>query len=237
MIGFITQFYHQFFSKDKAFFTFLSRTIGESPKSMSYYHIAFSHRSSTKDYADNNERLELLGDAVITLVFSEYLFKKYPYKDEGFLTTMRSKLVNRNHLNKIGQKLQLNTFLITNHQFRFTQNDLFGNLFEAFVGAIYLDMGYNKAKTFLIDKIIKHYVDFDEVEISTDYKSEIYIYAQKQGKSIDLRVIQETKISNRNYYIIELWIGDEKISIGEGHNKKIAEQEACRKAMEVLEIK
>lgn len=208
--------------------------MGQYPKRMSHYHIAFAHRSSTKNYAANNERLELLGDAVITLVFSEYLFKKYPYKDEGFLTTMRSKLVNRAHLNKIGQKLQLDKFLVTNQQIRFTQNDLYGNLFEAFVGAIYLDLGYPAVKRFLIDKILKHHVDLDEVEVTTDYKSDIFIYAQKQGKSIEFRLNSEKKISNRNYYIIDLLLDDQKISSGEGHNKKTAEQEASRKAIEIL---
>lgn len=203
---------------------------------MHHYEIAFSHRSSTAEYSSSNERLELLGDSVINTIFSDHLYKKYPTKDEGFLTSLRSKMVNRNNLNKVGQRMQLDRFLVKKANGRLNRDDLYGNTLEAFVGAVYLDLGYEKTKLFLLNRMLKQYFNLDELEIEVDFKSEVFIYFQKKGQRIEFREEEIKKVNNRNYYVIDLYIDDEKVSTGEGFSKKVAEQIASRKAMEAIAV-
>jgi ribonuclease III len=228
--------YYYIFFKDRNFYNYIRRSIGRPPYSMSHYIIAFSHSSSTDVHMHSNERLELLGDSILGAVVSDYLYKKYPTQDEGFLTSLKSKIVNRAHLNKIGQRLQLDKYLVRKGSQRMHRNDLYGNTFEAFVGAIYLDIGYDGTKRYILNKIIRSYVNLDELEIEVDFKSELFIFTQKKGQKLEYRVLSENKIQNRNYYEIELWIDDVMICKGEGFSKKVAETEASRKAKDLIEL-
>ncbi|MBP7477960.1 MAG: ribonuclease III, partial [Chitinophagales bacterium] len=222
MIRTIQKIYNALFYSDKDLWVFIRRTTGYFPVTMHHYEIAFSHRSSTAEYSSSNERLELLGDSVINTIFSDHLYKKYPTKDEGFLTSLRSKMVNRNNLNKVGQRMQLDRFLVKKANGRLNRDDLYGNTLEAFVGAVYLDLGYEKTKLFLLNRMLKQYFNLDELEIEVDFKSEVFIYFQKKGQRIEFREEEIKKVNNRNYYVIDLYIDDEKVSTGEGFSKKVA---------------
>lgn len=226
--------YNRFFSSEKAFYAQVRRITGCTPIKGSIYISAFTHRSILQKKYSNNECLELIGDAVIGLVFAEYIHKKYPTKDEGFLTLMRAKLANRTFLNSIGQRLGLDHLLQYNKKGNIQKDDLYGNTFEALVGAIYLDAGYKKAQTFLLTQIIANMVDIDEVEqTNLDYKTQLYIQFQRDH-TIEFSTIEERKINHRNYYIVQLKVDENIVSTGEGYSKKIAEQHAARLGLEAM---
>lgn len=132
--------------------------------------------------------------------------------------------------------MQLDRFLVKKANGRLNRDDLYGNTLEAFVGAVYLDLGYEKTKLFLLNRMLKQYFNLDELEIEVDFKSEVFIYFQKKGQRIEFREEEIKKVNNRNYYVIDLYIDDEKVSTGEGFSKKVAEQIASRKAMEAIAV-
>jgi len=168
---------------EKIFAISLKYILGFSPKSLSIYKQAFRHNSIAKEIKDgvkdSNERLEFLGDSVLSTIIADFLFKKYPYKDEGYLTKMRSKIVSRDHLNKLALKLGLNKLIVQSHT---TQQNasMNGNAFEALVGAIFLDRGFSEAQNFILNRILKFHVDVEKIiETETDFKSKLIEWGQK----------------------------------------------------------
>lgn len=231
--------------RDKTLRKSVSSIIGEKPGNLSLYRLAFLHTSVGKSVSQNgfresNERLEYLGDAVLGMVIAEYLFKKFPYKDEGFLTDIRSRIVNRESLNNLAKRLGIND-LIEYENSRKTvmaRTSMYGDAMEALIGAIYIDKGFRFARRFIIKKLLSSYFDLDSlIQTNTNYKSLLIEWAQKEGKKINWLMTEEGAYHNKEFTaIIQLNEDTEPFSIGNGHSKKKAEQDAARKACEVLEL-
>ena len=225
-------------SSQREFTSYIKSITGITPSNLQLYKRIFQHRSKFNEPKDNNERLELLGDAILDAIVCEFLYRKYPYKEEGFITELRAKIVNRKSLNEVGQKLGLIDKLKFNRKsMTDVSRDLAGNTFEALVGAVYLDAGFEKTKGFIQKRILQGLIDVDELEqTNSDYKSQIFHYVQKEGKSIDFKVAEEQSKNRRAYFIIHLEINGKFISSGEGFSKKAAEQYAAMNALKVLGI-
>lgn len=179
----------------------------------------------------NNERLEYLGDAVLGTIVAEYLFNKYPNYDEGFLTKMRSKIVKRNSLNKIGDKMGLDVILQEYNNTRLSRSML-GNAVEALVGAIYLECGYDKTRRYIIRKLLRKYLDIHELETYDDnYKSQLLEWSQKNGKVVSYKVIAKYKFEKRDRFKVAVLLDGNKIATADDFNKKSAEQMASEKAL------
>lgn len=233
------KFYNYYLSPDKAFVRRLRSLLGFIPANLVLFKLAFSHKSTVSDkvYAmQNNERLEFLGDAVLGTIVAEYLFKKYPNKNEGFLTKMRSKIVKRNSLNKIGDKMGLDLILQEYNHTKLSRSML-GNAVEALVGAIYLEQGYDGTMRFVVRKMLKNYVDVHELEHYDDnYKSQLLEWCQKNGQQIHYKLIARYKYERRDRFKVAVHVNGKKLASADDFNKKSAEQIASEKAMVVLGI-
>ena len=212
--------------------------IGYRSTKMVLFHTAFNHRSLKENPSENNERMEFLGDAIISSVVAEYLFKKYPYKGEGFLTEMRSKMVNRQQLNHIAIQMGLKKMTRFNKlDGGLKSSQIFGNTLEALVGAIYLDKQYEFTKKWIIEKMIQPYLFMDELEqIDINIKNKIIGWALKQGKQIDFVLADEQVEGRRRLFTINIVIDGEVITSQKGFTKKDASQIAAQKAIEILQI-
>ncbi len=240
MTIYIRRIYNLFFSKNKYLAHKLLDILGFVPAKLYLYELAFLHKSvqqGNSKFKFSNERLEYLGDAVLSLVIGDYLFKKYPYKDEGFLTKMRSKIVKRKTLNEISQKMGLHKIL-GEYAVGKVSNAMAGNALEALIGAIYLDIGYNKTHSYIINSILRNYLDINELEnIDDNYKSQLLEWAQKSGKVVSYNLNEKEKVNGRDFFKISLYVDEKKISESEAYNKKAAEQKASLLAMRHLKIK
>ena len=167
---------------------FLKESLGITPRNEKWYLQAITHRSKKKSEENkgDNERLEFLGDALISLVVADYLFSKFPDKDEGYLTQLRAKIVSRNYLNKLAKKLQLDEFIIY-QKTKNTYKSLLGNCLEALFGAIMIDQGYEKARQIFTVEILEKLVDLNQVKTENrDFKSELFMLFQKQNKTVNI---------------------------------------------------
>lgn len=215
--------------------------MGYTPANLGIFKLAFSHKSTSnsgdKAYAmQNNERLEYLGDAVLGTIVAEYLFKKYPDSNEGFLTKMRSKLVKRKSLNRIGDKMELELLLAEYNTTRLSRSML-GNAVEALVGAVYLDRGYFHTKTFVINHMLRKYVNIHELErLDDNYKSQLLEWCQKSGKSVTYKLLARYKFEKRDRFKVAVMINNKRVATADDFNKKSAEQMASEKAMVALGI-
>jgi ribonuclease-3 len=235
----VRKIYNYYFSKHKAFVRELTPILGFIPTYLPFYIQAFIHRNgddknaakNAGKYEINNERLEFLGDAILDTMAAEFLFKKYPTQDEGFLTQMRSKLVNRKILNRIAEEMNFDMFL---RQFGASSIStmMLGNALEAFIGSIYLDVGYNKTKAF-ISRMFRKHVNVQELELLNDnYKSVLLEYCQRQQKKLEYEVVKQFRNRNhRDRFQVSVTIGGEVVAIGEEFTKKSAEQVAAQKAL------
>jgi ribonuclease III len=211
------------------------------PSDLAIYKLAFFHKSSTPSdkpigngLMQNNERLEYLGDAVLGTIVAEYLFTKYPNSDEGFLTKMRSKIVKRNSLNKIGDKMGLDVILQEYNNTRLSRSML-GNAVEALVGAVYLECGYDQTRRYVIKKLLRKYLDIHELETYDDnYKSQLLEWSQKNGKVVSYKVIAKYKFEKRDRFKVAVLLDGNKIATADDFNKKSAEQMASEKALVAL---
>lgn len=239
MFRIIFKIYNYHFSKDKHFTRKLKPLLGFVPANLKIFKLAFSHKStaSEKAYAmQNNERLEYLGDAVLGTIVAEYLFKKYPGKNEGFLTKMRSKIVKRKALNKIGDKMGLDMLLNEYNQTRLSRSML-GNAVEALVGAVYLECGYKGTRDFVIQKVLRNYIDVHELErVDDNYKSQLLEWCQKNGQSVSYKLLARYKFEKRDRFKVAVVINGQKMATADDFNKKSAEQTASEKAMVALGI-
>ena len=183
-----------------------------------------------------NERLEYLGDAILSTIVAEYLFKKYPNKDEGFLTKMRSKIVKRQTLNEIADNMGLDVIL-AEYSMGKMSNSMLGNALEALVGAIYIEFGYEKTKTYVIKNILMKYLNINDLETRDDnHKSQLLEWCQKNGKDINFATLSKFKLDKRDCFKVAIVIDGVEISTAEDFNKKSAEQTAANRAIEKLMI-
>lgn len=225
--------------KERDFAADIKIITGLRPGNLELYHMASRHTSAAKeDNTESNERLEYLGDAVLSAVVAELLFKKYPFKTEGFLTEIRSRLVNRETLNKLGIKIGLDKIVVYhNSRSPFSHKSLYGDALEALIGAVYLDHGFHKCRKFILDRLIIPHLDLETVASShKNFKSLLIEWAQKESKDIKFAITNE--ITNKSYreFTAEVIIDEESISSGKGLSKKKAEQAAAEKACAVLKL-
>jgi ribonuclease-3 len=216
---------------------------GLKPGNIALYRLATLHRSIAKSnnlgLTESNERLEYLGDAVLGSVVAEYLFKKYPLKDEGFLTEIRSRIVNRDALNEAARKMGIDNIVqfSNNRSSHRSYKSIYGDTLEALVGAVYLDRGYRITRRFIIRKILRQQYDLDQlIQVDTNYKSKIIEWAHQHNKDIRFE-IKEVRGSHHNReFRAELHIEGEAIAQGNGFSKKKAEQNAAQKCCSQLQI-
>ncbi len=240
MIKAIRRIYNRYFSPEKEFVRRLRRLLGFTPAYLSVFKLAFAHKSSNDNHpkrpygGQNNERLEYLGDAVLGTIVAEYLYKKYPTADEGFLTKMRSKIVKRKSLNSIGYDMGLDELLNTYNNTRIARSML-GNAVEALVGAVYVERGYVKTTHFVVQRMLRNYVDIETLETYDDnYKSQLLEHCQKSGKRVDYEILKRFKQDKRDRFRVAVKIDGQRRAVGEDYNKKSAEQQASRRALKDL---
>ena len=228
--------------EDRELLKFLRNILGCKPKNISLYRLSLVHRSrshiDTKGNKVNNERLEYLGDTVLSTIVGEFLFKKYPHKGEGFLTEMRSKMVSRSALNKLSSKIGLSDLIkysrgnVGDGQFL----SLDGNAFEALVGALYLDKGYHFTYKVLTKKLFSTYMDVDELENTTwNYKGKLIAWGQKNKCSVAFETISIEEIKHRKQYTVQVNIGGLPFDTAVNYSIKSAEQLVAEKAFKRIE--
>ena len=225
-------------SSDKQLLLQLEHLVGFTPKHIEYYRLALMHRSRPDDVTDSNERLEFLGDAILGAIIAEYLFKKYPYQPEGYLTELRSRIVRRETMNNVALRMGLNKLVQYNQNDRgLSRSHIFGNALEALIGAVYLDQGFAKTRTFILKQIIRAYIDLDTMESTdTNYKNQLLSWAQRHGKQLVFDTVDERNEGTRKLFTVGVIIDGEQVTTGTGFNKKEAGQVAARNAMEVLGV-
>ncbi|SHG85986.1 ribonuclease III [Winogradskyella jejuensis] len=221
--------------EDGNFFLELQRILGFKPKKKNLYLKAFTHRSMNirdkKGNPINYERLEFVGDAMLGSVIASFLYSKVPHGDEGYLTKMRSKVVSRQHLNELGKELNLIDLVISRIPKESFGSNIHGNLFEALVGAIYLDRGYKTCEKFIYKKVINPHVDIEKLEGKViSYKSLLIEWCQKEKKTFNYEIYEDTGNDALKHFSVKLSIDDKVVSKGRATSKKKAEEKASKRA-------
>jgi ribonuclease-3 len=218
----------------------LKKLLGFRPGELRIYEIAFIHRSASFTLPDgkrvNNERLEFLGDSVLDAILSDFLFEKYPDASEGFMTKIRSRIVNRDVLNQLALSMGIDKILVSNLSTGHQTRNLYGDALEALIGAIFLDKGFRKTKRFFLKNVLRKYLDLDVV-VSTDndYKSLVFEWVQKKKQNLTFTYNEEYDFEKKkSVFSTTLSIGGREFGEGQGASKKEAEQEASRLAWEKL---
>lgn len=216
----------------------LKNILGFAPDNFSLYKTALTHRSISENVDENNERLEYLGDAILSAITANYLFKRYPYQDEGFLTEMRSKMVNRQQLNAVAIKMGLKKVTKFNKQDNCLKSShIFGNTLEALVGAVYLDFGYKRTNKWVQEFIISPHMFMDELEArEINHKNKLYGWANKRGKTLEFVTLNEKIENGRRLFTVAAVVDGENMAQGIAYNKKDASQIAANSAIELLRI-
>lgn len=228
--------------QDGVFFQKLTTILGFQPTTLRYYEKAFTHRSANKlDEKGNQinyERLEFLGDAMLGSVIAAHLYNEVPSGDEGYLTKMRSKIVSREHLNELGRDFNLIQFVESKVNPQHFGENIHGNIFEAFIGAIYLDRGYTYCEKFIQNKIIKPYVDIAKLEGKViSYKSLIIEWCQKEKKSFKFDIYEDNGKEGAKFFGVKLYIDEQIVSKARATSKKKAEETAAKRAYFVFQEK
>ena len=226
--------------ESKEFNSFFRNILGYVPRRTELYHVAFTHRSSSslhKGHRVNNERLEYLGDAVLSAVVADYLYKKYPFQGEGFLTELRSKIVSRASLNKLAVKIGLVEFIEYQHDSSGGFKSIGGDAFEALVGAMYLEKGYKFTRRVIVDKILYTYIDVESVAATDwNFKSKLIDWGQKNHKKVVFEVVKtiEQNHSGRRQYESLVSIDGQPQKSAVDYSIKAAEQLAAEKTYKSL---
>ena len=230
------------FVKDKELYVFIHHITGYYPHDIKLYLLAMVHRSKPVKLPDgrwaNNERLEYLGDAVLDAVVADYLYTTFPNKHEGFLTSTRAKIVQRESLNRIGNILRLDSHV---HALTHTSSHnsyICGNALEALIGAIYLDMGYAKCHRFIVDRIIKKHFDLNElIKTEQNFKSRLIEWTQKYRVSIEFELVDSHTDADKNpVFRTAVILGGIYASDAVGYSKKESHQSASKKALDRLKV-
>ena len=218
----------------------LKKILGFKPGNLKLYEIAFIHRSATFSMPDgkkiNNERLEYLGDAVLDAILSDYLFEKFPDATEGFMTKIRSRIVNRDILNQLSISMGINNILISNISSVQPTKNLYGDALEALIGSVFLDKGFRKTKKMFIRNVLNKYLDLEVIiKTDTDYKSLVFEWVQKHKSNLIFTYNEEYDFNRKkSVFSTTLIIDKEEMGEGHGSSKKEAEQEAASQAWKRL---
>lgn len=225
----------------KQFSKYISKTFGIKPRQIALYQQAFVHKSILREeknsHFKSNERLEFLGDAVLDNVVAEYLYDNFPNKDEGFLTQLKSRLVNGSQLNEIGLKLGFEQYTRFQQFGTSAPKALYGDVLEALIGAMYIDLGFSKTKKSILKKILIPNIDLEKIATNdNDYKSQLIIWAQRKRKQLKFKLLNERLKNNQKIFEMAVVIDDKEISKGEADSKREAEKIASGKALKKLGI-
>lgn len=236
-MGFIRDFFTK--NSDTSLKKELKNILGFAPDNFKLYKTALTHRSVSENVDENNERLEYLGDAILSSITADYLFRRYPYHGEGFLTEMRSKMVNRQQLNDVAVKMGLKKITRFNRQDNCLRTShIFGNTLEALIGAVYIDYGYKRTCKWVQDHIILPYMFMEELEaLEINHKNKLYGWANKNGKTLEFITLDEKIENGRRLFTIAAVVDGETIAKGVAFNKKDASQLAADSAINLLGIK
>lgn len=239
-MGFPSNIFASRSKEDGNFLAGMSRILGFKPKKEHFYKKAFLHRSINKKDENgipmNYERLEFLGDSMLGTIISRYLYNEVPEGDEGYLTKMRSKIVSRKHLNELGKDFGLIDFVESRIPKSNFGENIHGNVFEALVGAIYMDRGYDYCQKFIHEKVIEPYVDIEKLEGKViSYKSLVIEWCQKQKKPFDYEIYEDTGKDALKHFAVKLSIGDFVVAKARATSKKKAEEKASKRAYYALQ--
>lgn len=228
--------------EDGIFFEMIQKILGFKPVSIDFYKKAFTHRSSNKfdklGNPINYERLEFLGDAMLSSVIAAYLYNQAPKGDEGYLTKMRSKIVSREHLNELGRDLNLVSFVDSKVTVQNFGENIHGNIFESLIGAIYLDRGYVFCEKFIQNRVIAPYVDIARLEGKViSYKSLVIEWCQKEKRIFHYDIFEDNGIDGQRFFGVKLSINDKVIARARATSKKKAEEKASQRAYFALQEK
>lgn len=210
----------------------LRKILGFKPGNLRLYEIAFIHRSASYTLPDgmkvNNERLEYLGDAILDAILSDFLFEKFPDASEGFLTKIRSRIVNRDVLNQLAVSMEIDKLLVSNVSSSHPTRNLFGDAFEALIGSVFLDKGFTKTKKLFLKKVLNKYLNLNQiVRTDNDFKSLVFEWAQKNKANLIFTYSEEYDSDlKKPIFTTILSINREEFGRGQGASKKEAEQEA-----------
>ena len=241
-MAFLSNIFNSHPKEDGDFFLGMCGILGFKPKNIEIYRKAFLHRSVNKKDSDgipmNYERLEFLGDSMLGTIISMHLYNKVPEGDEGYLTKMRSKIVSREHLNELGKDLDLIEFVESRIPKTHFGNNIHGNVFEALVGAIYLDRGYDYCEKFIRSRVIVPYVDIEQLEGKViSYKSLMIEWCQKQKKTFHYDVHEDTGNDSLKHFAVKLSIDKKIMAKARATSKKKAEEKASKRAYFALQDK
>jgi len=233
-------FFKVYFSKDKKLYHSIKNILGFYPGNIFLYKLAFLHKSASQDTKKgvkvSNERLEYLGDTILSTIVADFLFKKYPFNDEGFLTEMRSKIVSRANLNKLSQKIGLNHLIQKDKESNNHYRSIEGDTFEALIGAVYLDKGFDFTYRVVIKRIIQVHMDIDELQHKEwNYKSKLIDWGQKEKKPVGFNVVEVVGSGYMKQYIVEVLIENVAVAKGQDYSIKAAEQQAAENAYKQLQ--
>jgi ribonuclease-3 len=215
----------------------LVRLLGFTPLKYDIYSIALRHSSAANisNGKINNQRLEYLGDAVLGMVVAEYLYRKLPTSNEGYLTQMRSKIVSRKQLNSIAEKMGLQDYIETRNHRPKSGQAILGDALEALIGAIYIDLGYKKARQFVTEKLIEKHVRFSDLEKAViSFKGRLLEWNQKEKKNIELQIQPLANEGNRPGFECLVLMDKKILSRAKGRSKKRAEESASEQACKKL---
>lgn len=215
---------------------FILSRFGYRPLNLAHFTQALTHRSlSNSDNDVSNERLEFLGDAILDAVIADYLYQRFPAEDEGYLTKIKSKVVSRKTLGEIGELMELRTVIRYHKGRTINLATIEGNAFEAIMGAIYLDGGYDAVKKSIEHHVFRRYVDLNRIlEEEIDFKSKLFIWSQKKRLQLDFDVVSEENVGGNWRYTIVVRINETIYGRGVGSTKKMAEQAAAKETLELM---
>lgn len=226
------------YQKEEPYFS-LSKILGFQPKDIKLYEEALRHKSSSKEegngYYYNNERLEFLGDAVLDAIIADVVFKKFPNKNEGFLTNTRSKIVKRETMDRIAGELGLNHLIVSSSRITH-KTHILGNALEAFIGAVYLDQGYRKTYQFVTEKVILPFIDVDDLSKKEEnFKSKLLEWCQKHRVGLEYELIENFIDNKRNFiFQTQVLLNGLLAGIGTGYSKKESQQQASYMAFQKI---
>lgn len=224
---------------DKALYDYIHNIFGFYPKNIALYRVAFTHKSMAAETVGNyhvsNERMEYLGDAVLGTAVADYLFHTYPTQPEGFLTEMRSRIVSRASLNKLSEKFGFSDYIRHSPDVGNNAYSMCGNAFEALVGAIYLDRGFDFAKHIIIDRIVRIHIDMEQLQTTdVNFKSKLLEWSQKHKKSTVFKLLEEVGEGHKKQFRVQIVIDGQPYADAIDRSIRGAEQLAAEKTCQVL---
>ncbi len=239
-MNFPTNLFNSHSKEDGNFFLGMTNILGFKPKNLKIFKKAFLHRSANVKDEEGNpmnyERLEFLGDSMLGTIISKHLYNEVPSGDEGYLTKMRSKIVSREHLNELGKDLNLIKYVESRIPKSHFGDNIHGNVFEALVGAVYLDRGYSYCEKFINERVIGPYVDIEQLEGKViSYKSLVIEWCQKKKKTFNYKAYEDTGNDSLKHFAVKLSIENNVVAKARATSKKKAEERASKRAFFALQ--